>query len=393
MPCPHWADGVNESLVGMMIYKDECVKCFLTPKDEFGLNICMKTYFGFCCNPAEGHNHHAAHYENSQHPIFMNIKMTPKAVPAEGEDQAAQNVTKLAIGKPGGIDADTDKYDTTATVCCKLCQADLPLTHPKVASMVDSILLAQSAYNQGAVSEWELELFACPCTDNIDQSQVAGNVISKANSKCSACDLRANLWLCMHCGYLGCGRRYHDGSGGNNHAVDHFNSTGHSIAIKLGTITAEGASIHCYKCDEDVLDNKLAEHCAALGIDIATSKKTEKSIAEMNLEANLNLTLSKVLEEGRTLVPVFGAGLTGMENLGNSCYMNSVVQVIFNLPEFRNYYLENAVAHLNSCQSRAPDCVQCQISKLVVGLQSGEYSQKKLAQKVLVEGEEVKAEE
>jgi hypothetical protein len=27
---------------------------------------------------------------------------------------------------------------------------------------------------------------------------------------------------------------------------------------------------------------------------------------ELNLEANLSLTLSKVLEEGKTLVPVFG---------------------------------------------------------------------------------------
>jgi len=46
---------------------------------------------------------------------------------------------------------------------------------------------------------------------------------------------------------------------------------------------------------------------------------------EMELEANLNLTLSKVLEEGKTLIPVFGPGLTGMINLGNSCYLNSVV--------------------------------------------------------------------
>lgn len=76
----------------------------------------------------------------------------------------------------------------------------------------------------------------------------------------------------------------------------------------------------------------------------------------MNLEANLNLTLSKVLEEGKTLVPVFGPGLTGMENLGNSCYMNSVVQVIFNLPEFRAYYYPNAETHLNTCGARAPDC-------------------------------------
>jgi ubiquitin carboxyl-terminal hydrolase 5/13 len=45
----------------------------------------------------------------------------------------------------------------------------------------------------------------------------------------------------------------------------------------------------------------------------------------LNLEANLNLTLSKVLEEGKILVPLFGAGFTGLDNLGNSCYMNSVI--------------------------------------------------------------------
>ena len=251
--------------------------------------------------------------------------------------------------------------------------------------MVDSVLLAQSAYNQGAVAEWELELNSCPCTDNLDQSLVTGHINAKANAKCAECDLRTNLWLNLHDGHLGCGRRYFDGSGGNNHAVDHFNATQHGIALKLGTITADGtASIHCYKCDDDVLDHKLAEHLAVLGIDIATQTKTEKTIAEMNLEANLNLTLSKVLEEGKTLVPVFGAGLTGMENLGNSCYMNSVVQVLFNIPEIRDYYLENAISHLNTCTIRATDCVQCQISKLVLGLQSGEYSQKKIAQKVFV---------
>ena len=84
--------------------------------------------------------------------------------------------------------------------------------------------------------------------------------------------------------------------------------------------------------------------------------KTEKTITEMNLEANLNLTLSKVLEEGKTLVPVFGPGLTGMENLGNSCYMNSVVQVLFNLPEFREHYMPRADTHLTTCTNRAPDC-------------------------------------
>ena len=79
---------------------------------------------------------------------------------------------------------------------------------------------------------------------------------------------------------------------------------------------------------------------------MGTQVKTEKTMAEMNLEANLNLNLSKVLEDGKTLVPVFGPGFTGMENLGNSCYMNSVVQVLFNLPEFRSHYLSTADTHL-----------------------------------------------
>ena len=54
----------------------------------------------------------------------------------------------------------------------------------------------------------------------------------------------------------------------------------------------------------------------------------------MDLEANLNFTLSKVIEEGKELIPLFGAGLTGMENLGNSCYVNSVVQILMSMPEF-----------------------------------------------------------
>ena len=105
---------------------------------------------------------------------------------------------------------------------------------------------------------------------NLDQSLVTGHINNKAMAKCSQCDLKTNLWLCLSTGNLGCGRRYYDGSGGNNHAVEHFENTGNPIAIKLGTITAEGtASIHCYRCDEDVLDNRLREHLAVFGIDMA----------------------------------------------------------------------------------------------------------------------------
>lgn len=95
------------------------------------------------------------------------------------------------------------------------------------------------------------------------------------------CDLRTNLWLCLTCGHVGCGRKNWDGSGGNGCALKHFEETGHGLNVKLGTITPEGkASIHCYKCDDEVIDPNLIEHLAVLGIDVQAQVKTEKSIAE-----------------------------------------------------------------------------------------------------------------
>ncbi len=48
------------------------------------------------------------------------------------------------------------------------------------------------------------------------------NLINLDLAHCSKCDLSANLWLCLTCGNLGCGRKAYDGTGGNNHGVEHF---------------------------------------------------------------------------------------------------------------------------------------------------------------------------
>lgn len=31
--------------------------------------------------------------------------------------------------------------------------------------------------------------------------------------------------MCLECGNLGCGRKYFDGTGGNNHGIEHFEKT------------------------------------------------------------------------------------------------------------------------------------------------------------------------
>ena len=68
-----------------------------------------------------------------------------------------------------------------------------------------------------------------------------GRKIPPSGWKCDKCDLKDNLWLNLTDGSILCGRKFWDGTGGNNHAVEHYAECKHPLAVKLGTITPEGA--------------------------------------------------------------------------------------------------------------------------------------------------------
>jgi hypothetical protein len=68
------------------------------------------------------------------------------------------------------------------------------------------------------------------------------------SSRCAACECSTNTWMCVT---IGCP---HKEAGGNQKAIQHFLSTGHSAVVKLGTITPEGGDMYCYTCDDEVSD-------------------------------------------------------------------------------------------------------------------------------------------
>jgi ubiquitin C-terminal hydrolase len=63
--------------------------------------------------------------------------------------------------------------------------------------------------------------------------------------------------------------------------------------------------------------------------------QSDKSMVELELDLNQKFGEWVALQEaGSQLKPLYGPGYTGLVNLGNSCYMNSLMQVIFVIPDF-----------------------------------------------------------
>ena len=216
---------------------------------------------------------------------------------AEGEEPPTK-MTKLAIAE----EREEDKYTPTAV----LKSYEDGLEHPElsadplVQSLSDGVLKSLSSARQSEVKSWEEEIVACEHTLTLEQFPT-GPILASGLAHCSRCELKENLWLCLTCGSLGCGRKQYGGvPGGNGHGLNHFEETAHPISVKLGTITPEGGAgpseppptrgcwltavrldVHCYICNDSKTDPELAGHLSTFGVNVQTQTKTEKSMTEL----------------------------------------------------------------------------------------------------------------
>ncbi|KAH8365465.1 hypothetical protein KR093_001053 [Drosophila rubida] len=374
------------------IYKDECVFSYDNPETPTGLYVCLQSFLGF------GESFVCEYAAKTGNTVFLHIKRerTLKEGASSDADVSAEEagperkITRLAIGVEGGYN-ETDlakKYEIKDTysivVAPQLNQklpypdAELPM---RVTQAVEAILAADSAIaklEKATLSgTWDGEVRqASKYAENLQQLD-NGKKIPPAGWQCEKCDLTNNLWLNLTDGSILCGRKFFDGSGGNDHAVEHYRQTSYPLAVKLGTITADGKSdVFSYPEDDMVLDPHLAKHLSHFGINMAAMQKSEKSMVELELEINQRIGEWSALTESESeLQPLAGPGYTGMRNLGNSCYINSVMQVLFAIPDFQQRFVGSGAEHyFKEYPSDPANDFNIQMAKLGNGLQSGKYS-------------------
>ncbi|KAM7495501.1 hypothetical protein LguiB_030110 [Lonicera macranthoides] len=355
------------------IYKHECCITFDTPKSEGGLFVDMNTFLAF------GRDCVGWNVEKTGNPVYLHIKQTKKLVP---EDRPLKKPTLLAIGVDGGFDNHEPEYDETYSIVILPDYVTLPFPSvelpEKVRLAVDAILMAEGAERKEQLASWT--------ADNKQISQYAlnlqqidnGVVVPPSGWRCAKCDKTDNLWLNLTDGMILCGRKNWDGTGGNNHAVGHYNDTGYPLAVKLGTITSdlEGADVFSYPEDESVSDPHLAQHLAFFGIDFSSLQKTEMTTAERELDQNTNFDWNRIQESGQEVEPLFGPGFTGLVNLGNSCYLAATMQIVFSTRSFcSRYYMNQSLKEAFDIAPADPTVdLNTQLMKLAHGLLSGKYS-------------------
>lgn len=373
------------------VVHSECAFTFFTPfSNERGILVNLHTFAGTVPE--------LTRTTGDNKDIFVRIVKDRITKEITGDEAP----TKLALGVEGGFARDDDKYQVVTKYSVVVLDASGQVLAERpydessksmfpeaVVASVESIIHHAGLAVQQDLTAWQDDE-EIPVTKYFDNLPFVDNGVTISpdpkNWKCQKSGATENLWLNLSDGYIGGGRKNWDGSGGSNGALDHYVDTGENypLVVKLGTITTEGSTVQadCFSYAQDengpVKIPNLAELLAKRGIQVAKLEKTEKSTAELEVELNANYAFDAITESGANLVPVSGPGFQGLQNLGNSCYLNSVVQVLAVIPEFVTRYGSSDPTEHEFFQGvtpqNAPNELIVQTVKLVSALTSGTYA-------------------
>jgi len=168
-----------------------------------------------------------------------------------------------------------------------------------------------------------------------------------ASCYCHTCNRSATrLHSCLHCITFACW---------GQHLKEHAKAAGHKLWVEL-----EQGNVYCTVCQDYVYDQELLcisdQHLLQSHRELGLGTRFQAwSPSQKELQLLEENTRRLGFSKNST------TGLRGLINLGNTCFMSCIVQVLIHTPLLRDYFLSDR--HI--CQATAENaCIVCEISKL-----------------------------